>query len=185
MVGPKETAGATLRAALASARLLVFDVDGVLTDRRVIYGSQDEVQAFDVRDGLGLELVRREGLQVAWISGRGCAATRRRAAELGVRELHLQTGPKGAVLRELQARLKLSPAVTVSMGDDLPDLPLAALSALFVVPADAHPEARARAGMVCAAKGGRGAVRELCDAVLRARGSWPGVVAAHENAPAR
>ncbi|HVS17147.1 MAG TPA: HAD hydrolase family protein, partial [Planctomycetota bacterium] len=97
-------------------------------------------------------------------------ATRRRARELGVRELHLGVGPKGEVLAAVQARLGVAPADTVSMGDDVPDLPLAEHSALFVAPADAHAEVRARAAWVTKACGGRGAARELCDAVLRARG---------------
>ena len=155
---------------LARARLFVFDVDGVLTDGRVVYAEGLELQAFDVKDGLGLTQLLREGLQVAWISGRGCEATRRRAAELGVRELHLGAGAKGDVLAGLQARLGVEPAATVSMGDDLPDLALAERSALFAAPADAHPAVRARAGWIAAACGGRGAVRELTDAVLHARG---------------
>lgn len=168
-----------LRARLAAARLVVLDIDGVLTDGRVVYGAEEELQAFDVRDGLGVKLLLREGLELAWISGRGCAATRRRAEELGVRELHLRTGPKGAVLAALQERLGVAPAETVAMGDDLPDLALAALAGVFAAPADAHPEVRARAQLVCAARGGRGAVRELAEAMLRARGRWQPVVDDH------
>lgn len=155
---------------LARARLFVFDVDGVLTDGRVIYAEGLELQSFDVKDGLGIAQLLRAGLEVAWISGRGCSATRARAAELGVRELHLCADEKGAVLAELQVRLCVEPDATVSMGDDLPDLALAARSALFAAPADAHADVRARADWVSSACGGRGAVRELSDAVLRARG---------------
>jgi 3-deoxy-D-manno-octulosonate 8-phosphate phosphatase (KDO 8-P phosphatase) len=168
-----------LRARLAAARLVVLDVDGVLTDGRVVYGAGEELQAFDVRDGLGLKLLLREGLEVAWISGRGCAATRRRAEELGVRELHLQVGPKGEVLEAVQERLGVGPGTTVAMGDDLPDLALGARAAVLAAPADAHPEVLARAELVCAARGGRGAVRELAEAVLRARGRWQAVVDLH------
>jgi 3-deoxy-D-manno-octulosonate 8-phosphate phosphatase (KDO 8-P phosphatase) len=156
---------------LARARLFVFDVDGVLTDGRVIYGEGLELQAFDIKDGLGVVQLLRAGLEVAWISGRGCGATRARAAELGVRELHLASAAKGEVLAGIQTRLGIEPAATVSMGDDLPDLALAARSALFAAPADAHAEVRARADWVASARGGRGAVRELADAVLRARGT--------------
>jgi len=185
MSGHQPSDWAAHEAVLAAARLFVFDVDGVLTDGRVIHAADGELQAFDVRDGLGLVLLRRVGLEVAWISGRGCEATRRRAAELGVGELHLGAGSKAEVLVALQERLGVTPGETVSMGDDLPDLGLAAHSALLVVPADAHAELRARAGQICAAAGGRGAVRELCDAVLRARGEWAGLVAAHEGARPR
>jgi len=155
---------------LARARLVVFDVDGVLTDGRVVYSERLEVQAFDVKDGFGIAQLVRAGVEVAWISGRGFWGTRQRAEELGVRELHLRAGPKDLVLAGVQERLGIPPADTVSMGDDVPDLGLAERSALFVAPADAHPEVRARAGWVCAARGGRGAARELCDAVLAARG---------------
>jgi 3-deoxy-D-manno-octulosonate 8-phosphate phosphatase (KDO 8-P phosphatase) len=179
MSGSTQRAGGSLDEDLAAARLVVLDVDGVLTDGRVVYAGGEELQAFDVRDGLGVKLLLREGLTVAWISGRGCAATRRRAAELGVLEVHLQAGPKGAVLGALQQRLGLGPRETVAMGDDLPDLALAARCGVFAAPADAHPEVRARARLLCSARGGRGAVRELAEAVLRARGRWQRVVEAH------
>ncbi len=176
MSGLTGESSASLHALLAPARLVALDVDGVLTDGRVVYQGEQELQAFDVRDGLGIQLLAREGLTVAWISGRGCVATRRRAAELGVRELHLETKSKGAALEELQRRMGISVRETVAMGDDLPDLELAARSGAFAVPADAHPEGRRRAHLVCAAAGGRGAVRELAEAILRARGSWQGLV---------
>jgi len=179
MAGKGEQARADMQARLAAARLLVLDVDGVLTDGRVVHTASEELQVFDVRDGLGLKLLLREGLEVAWISGRGCPATRRRAEELGVRELVLQSGPKAEALAGLQRRLGIAPGETLAMGDDLPDLGLAAGSGLFACPADAHPEVRARADLVCAAAGGRGAVRELAEAILRARGSWQRVVDAH------
>jgi 3-deoxy-D-manno-octulosonate 8-phosphate phosphatase (KDO 8-P phosphatase) len=180
MEGPTtQPASEDVQALLARARLVVLDVDGVLTDGRIVYGEGDEQQTFDVRDGLGIQLLLREGLEVAWISGRGCAATRRRAEELGVRELHLRAGPKDLVLAEVQERLGIGPEETVAMGDDLPDLALAARAALLVAPADAHAELRARAGLVCASRGGRGAVRELAEALLRARGRWQRVVDDH------
>jgi len=169
-------AGGDLAAAvqerLRSARLVALDVDGVLTDGRVVHTGAYEIQVFDVRDGLGLKLLQREGLTVAWISGRGCPATQVRAAELGVSEVHLRSGPKGPVLASLQARLGVRRDETVAMGDDLPDLALAAHAGLFAAPADAHPEVLARAELVCSARGGRGAVRELAEAILRARGAW-------------
>lgn len=179
MSAPSELPAAELDGRLAHARLLVLDVDGVLTDGSVVYGPSEEIAVFHVRDGLGIKLLVREGLTVAWISGRGCEATRRRAAELGVEEVHLRSGPKGAVLAELQARLGVGPEHTIAMGDDLPDLALAAGSAVFATPADAHAEVRARAHLVCAARGGRGAVRELAETILRARGRWGPVVDAH------
>ncbi len=161
-----------MRAALARARLLALDVDGTLTDGRVVYVGDDELAAFHVLDGQGLVWLRETGVELAWISGRGCRATERRAAELGVRELHLRVASKSTVLAEVQERRGIAPDKTVAMGDDLADLGLAAHAALFACPAGAHPEVRRRAGLVTTAHGGAGAVRELAEAILRAKGLW-------------
>lgn len=153
---------------LAQARLVVLDVDGVLTDGRVIYMGEQEAQCFDVKDGAGLAALAKSGVPVVWITGRGCAATSRRAEELGAR---LMTGvqDKSEALSAVQAELGHGPEETVAMGDDLADLAMASLAAVFVAPADAAPEVRSRANWVTARPGGRGAVREVCDALLAAR----------------
>ncbi len=155
---------------LARVRLVALDVDGVLTDGRIVYSAEGEVQVFDVHDGLGLAWLQRSGVHVTWISGRGCAATRRRAEELGIREVHLGANQKDVALAGVQERLGVQVAETVAMGDDLPDFLLAKRAALFCAPANARPEVRARAGLVTLAAGGRGAVRELSEHILRARG---------------
>jgi 3-deoxy-D-manno-octulosonate 8-phosphate phosphatase (KDO 8-P phosphatase) len=161
-----------LERALAGARLVVLDVDGTLTDGRVIYAGTEEVATFHVHDGLGLVWLREAGLQVAWISGRGSRAVERRARELGVRELRLGVPDKARALEELQRQLDVAPEHTVAMGDDFPDLPMAALARLFVAPANARPEVRERAQLVTRAAGGAGAVRELAERMLAARGLW-------------
>ena len=143
--------------ALRSVRLLACDVDGTLTDGRVVYVGEDELQSFCVHDGQGLAWLRREGLVQTWITGRGCAATRRRAQDLGVDELHLGAGPKEAVLADVQERLGIPPAETLAMGDDLPDLALARRAALFVAPSNARDEVREQAGLRLEAAGGHGA----------------------------
>lgn len=167
---------------LAGVRLLALDVDGTLTDGRVVYAEGDdevrEVQAFHVHDGQGLTWLARAGVAVVWISGRGSEATRRRASELGVAELHLGVADKGAVLADVQARLGLTPEHTAAMGDDLGDLALKQRAAFFAAPADARAEVRAVADLITAAGGGRGAVRELVEAILCARGRWPGIAGA-------
>lgn len=165
-----------IRECLARARLLALDVDGTLTPGRVVYAGGVEVQSFCVHDGQGLVWLRRAGVVLAWISGRGCDATRRRAAELGVDELHLKVRSKSAVLQEIQRRLGIAAAETVAMGDDLPDLALAAGSGVFACPADARPEVRERADLVTAARAGEGAARELAEALLRARDQWDGTL---------
>lgn len=161
---------------LARVRLLALDVDGTLTDGRVVYTGSDERQAFCVRDGQGLAWLVREGLHVVWITGRGCEATARRARELGA-ELHVGAGSKRAVLAGVQERLGLEREATAAMGDDLPDLGLAERAAVFAAPADARAEVRARADFVTEAPGGAGAVRELAEHLLRARGRWEEIVA--------
>jgi len=150
-------------------KLLVLDVDGVLTDGRVVYGASDEFQFFDVQDGQGLAWLRKAGITVAWITGRGCKATRRRAEELGVSELHMRSGPKDVILLDLQKRLKVAPEETVAMGDDLPDLAMARHAGVFVAPANAREQVKERAEFVTAASGGRGAVREVCERILSAQ----------------
>ncbi len=169
---PRDAAAGALARALAAARLVVLDVDGTLTDGRVAYLGDEELCTFDVHDGQGLVWLREAGLELAWISGRGSRAVERRAAELGVRELFLRVGDKARVLGELQRRLDIAPAHTLAMGDDLADLALAGGAGLFVAPANARAEVRARAGLVTRAAGGAGAVRELAELVLDARGLW-------------
>lgn len=162
---------------LAAARLVAFDVDGTLTDGRVVYTEHDrETQAFDVRDGQGLVWLIRSEIEVVWITGRGCRATMRRAGELGVREVVSRSGPKREKLAEVQERLGIGPEETVAMGDDLPDLAMQHVAGFFCAPADARPEVRAAADWVTPSAAGRGAARDLCEVILRARGRWQSIV---------
>jgi len=172
---PLDSIDDEVRFLLAGVRLVALDVDGVLTDGRVIYAGAEEEQHFDVRDGQGLVWLRRAEIEVAWISGRGCAATERRAQELDVR-LYAGSGTKRQRLAALQSELGIEPEHTLAMGDDLPDLGLAACAGLFCAPADARREVQARARLVTRACGGRGAVREVCEAILAAKGLWRGIV---------
>ena len=163
--------------ALRNVRLLALDVDGTLTDGRIIYpGLQSEIQRFDVSDGQGLRWLVNAGITVAWITGRGCEATERRAKELGVQELIMRSGPKRAALEALQARLGISKAETVSMGDDVPDLGLASASVLFCAPLDACEAVREAAGFVTQVRGGRGAVREVAEAILSAKNLFDSIL---------
>jgi 3-deoxy-D-manno-octulosonate 8-phosphate phosphatase (KDO 8-P phosphatase) len=164
------------RGVLARVLLLALDVDGCLTDGRVVLGPKGEIQAFDVHDGQGLKWLQGASVRVCWISGRGSRATRKRARELGIAELHTGVGSKEQVLRGVQARLGLSSEATAAMGDDLADLGLRRAAAFFAAPADAREEVRARADLVTSAPGGRGAVRELCEHILRAKGRWQAIL---------
>ena len=156
-------------------RLLVLDVDGVLTDGRLYFGPRGEaLKVFDVRDGYGLVALRRAGVEVAVISGRRSAAVSARCRELGVRHVHQGVADKLAVFERLRARLRLAPAACAFVGDDLPDVPLMNAVALPFAVADAHPAARRAAAIVTRQGGGRGAVREVCDFLLAAsRGAHP------------
>lgn len=164
------------RAALV--KLLVLDVDGVLTDGRVVYDDQGrEIKFFDVRDGHGLKLLQRGGVEVAWLSGRGSQANRVRAQELGVERLIEKCLVKLPALQELMAACAVTPEQVAYMGDDLIDLPAMAAVGLALAPADAQPQARAAAHWVTRQPGGRGAVRQACELLLRASGSWEEVTA--------
>ena len=151
-------------------RLACFDVDGTLTDGRLLYGADGgEAKAFHVHDGQGLSLLRRAGVQVALVTARGGAIVPRRAAELGI-EAHLEVADKRALVAGLCARLGIDADAVAYMGDDLGDVAAMAAAGLAVAPADAHASARAAAHWVTAAGGGAGAARELCDLLLAARG---------------
>ncbi|MFN9785437.1 MAG: KdsC family phosphatase [Planctomycetia bacterium] len=163
-----------LEAAFRRAKLLVLDVDGTLTDGRIAYfdhaGGVGELLSFDVRDGLGLQSLARTGVVVALVTGRGSPALERRAGELKLRLLQ-RVADKRAALEELQAELGVASSETIAMGDDLPDLGLAERAAVLVAPPDAVDEVKRRAQLVVSRPAGRGAVRELCERVLAARGT--------------
>jgi len=176
---PKRAA-ATLRTRLARTQLVCLDVDGVLTDGRIVYGPrgrEEELQFYHVQDGIAIEWLRAHGIAVVWISGRGSRTTEVRAAELGVSELHTRVKDKRAVLEDVQRRLGIGADATVVMGDDLPDLALLGACSVFAAPHNAVAEVRARAALVTRASGGAGAVRELACAILAARGDWDALVA--------
>lgn len=150
-------------------RLLVLDVDGVLTDGRLYFGPQgEELKVFHVRDGHGIKSVMRAGLEVCVISGRRSEAVERRCRELGIRHVRQGIEDKSAALREILAELGRTPEQTACVGDDTPDLPVMALVALPVAVADAHPDVLAAARYVTRAPGGHGAVREVCDLLVEA-----------------
>jgi 3-deoxy-D-manno-octulosonate 8-phosphate phosphatase (KDO 8-P phosphatase) len=153
-----------------SVRLLVLDVDGVLTDGRLWFGPEGEaLKVFHVRDGAGIKALQAAGVTVALLSGRRSAAVEHRAAELGIRHVRQGADVKAAAFRELAAELNIAPAVTACVVDDTPDLPLMALVALPIAVADAHPDVLAAARYVTRARGGEGAVREVCDLLIEAR----------------
>jgi 3-deoxy-D-manno-octulosonate 8-phosphate phosphatase (KDO 8-P phosphatase) len=166
-----------LKTRAAAVRLLVLDVDGVLTDGRITYTADGvEVKSFHVRDGSGIKFWQRLGGQVAIVSGRASKAVDVRAAELGVTSVAQGAADKRAALSAVLAASGLRADEACAVGDDLPDLPLLRACGLAVAVADACPEARAAAHYVTLAAGGRGAVREVIELLLRAQGQWDRLV---------
>ncbi len=162
-----------LDARRARIRLLLLDVDGVLTDGGLWYPpAGPPTVRFHVRDGYGLVLARRAGLLVGIVSGRDLPQVRRRADELGLDEIHLGIRDKGPVVEEILARRGLPPEEACFVGDDLLDLPALARVGLPVAVADAAPEVRSAAAWVTSLPGGHGAVREVVDRLLAARNGW-------------
>lgn len=162
---------------LAQMRLLVLDIDGTLTDGQILYAVDGDLQRYNVHDGQGLVWLRRvAGMKQAWISGRTGPSAERRSKDLKIDEVHLGVGPKAQVLQAVQKKLGIGPEHTISMGDDLPDLALAAHSALFVAPKNARPEVKQRADFITRKGGGKGAVREVCEWLLYAQGHWSNVL---------
>ena len=160
-----------LKKPAAAIRLLVLDVDGVLTDGRLYFGPNGEaLKLFHVRDGLGIQQVAKAGIEVAVISGRKSRMVDVRCRELGVEHVHQGAKDKVAVLEKLCARLKIQPSECACVGDDLPDIPVMRKVALAFAVADAHTDARHAAHLITKLPGGHGAVREVCDYLLAHRG---------------
>ena len=152
-------------------RLLVLDVDGVLTDGLIyLDGRGHELKVFDTKDGHGMRKAAAAGITVCWISGRSSPATARRARELGVPFCYQGIRDKALRIAAVQRRLGLSRSQTAAMGDDEPDLPLFDAAVLSACPADAAPAARRAADVVLKRPGGRGAVREFVEMILKRNG---------------
>ena len=169
----------------ATVRLLVLDVDGVLTDGRItLDGRHAEPKTFHVRDGLAIRQWIARGGRVAVVTGRRSPAVLQRAEELGIDPVVQGAGDKAAALARVLAETGIDAAHAAAMGDDLPDLPLLRGVGLPLAPADAVDEVRAAAAYVTAARGGHGAVREAIEHLMRASGAWTEVVASFDRSPA-
>lgn len=155
----------------ARLRLLALDVDGVLTDGSITYGNDgEELKAFNIRDGLGIKLLQRAGIEVAIITGRESAIVARRARELGIETVVQGREDKREALLELCAQKGLTLEACAYMGDDLPDLGAIRAAALGLTVIDAPNIVAENADWQSSVPGGRGAVREACEAILFARG---------------
>jgi len=160
-----------------AVELLLFDVDGVLSDGSIVLrGDGAERKAFFVRDGAALVWARRTGLQVGLLSGRTSEATSRRAAELGIELVVQGELDKLSAYNRILDSTGRTDAEVAYMGDDLLDLPVLGRVGLSAAPADAIPEVLARVHWISILAGGRGAARDLIELVLRARGKWETLV---------
>ncbi|NGY05817.1 KdsC family phosphatase [Solimonas terrae] len=162
---------AELQARAANIRCLFLDIDGVLTDGKLYIGANgEETKTNYVRDGLGIRMMLKAGLQVAVISGRPSESMRARLSWLGVEHIALDTEDKAPAYVRIRDALGLADAQCAHMGDDTPDLPLMERVALALSVADAHPKALSAAHWVSRYNGGNGAVREAIDLILEAQG---------------
>ena len=162
----------------ASIELLILDVDGVLTDGRLLYGeSGEQLKSFHVRDGSGIKLWQNSGKMVAIISGRNAKGVIVRAAELAIDIVKQGQHPKDAAYREVLELAGVSPQQVCVVGDDLMDLPLMRACGLSVAVADAVPEVREIATYTTTVAGGHGAVRESIEWLMKLTGSWEPAIA--------
>lgn len=162
---------------LETIELLLLDVDGVLTAGEIIYGdSGEQFKIFNVKDGVGIRMLKAAGIQVGIVTGRSGEALRHRCRNLGIDLVFDGVRDKAQLLDQITARTGTAPQQMAFLGDDLPDLSIMAKVGLAVAVADAHEAVRAAAHMTTRAGGGRGAVREVCDALLKARGRWEEMV---------
>jgi 3-deoxy-D-manno-octulosonate 8-phosphate phosphatase (KDO 8-P phosphatase) len=173
----RESRSSTFAAALKRVRLLLCDVDGVLTDATVFIGGEREMKQFNIRDGLGLVALRRQGLKVGWVSSRSSPATACRARELKIDFLRQEKGSKVCAVETLLAQTGFHWDEVCYVGDDIVDLGVLKRAGVAVAVANGAMEAQVAADYVTRAGGGRGAVREVVELILKAQNKWERVVA--------
>lgn len=162
----------------AGIRLMIFDVDGVLTDGRLYYGPEGEgVKVFNVLDGQGIKLLQQSGVDTAIISARQSAILARRASDLGIRHLQQGVHDKRTAFEQLLAQTGLAAGQCGFIGDDVIDLPILLRAGFAASVPNAHAEVRSRVHYVTQAAGGHGAAREICDFILRAQGKYEAALA--------
>lgn len=164
---------AGVRRRILAIRLVAFDVDGVLTDGKVyLDGNGQEHNAYYIHDGLGIRSLLEAGIEVAFVSARAGPSVAHRARALGVGHLYLNANDKWGVCKRLLDQLGLHPGQLAYMGDDMPDLPVLSRCGWACAPANARPEVKQCADWVASEAGGAGAVRAMCEVILREQGAW-------------
>jgi 3-deoxy-D-manno-octulosonate 8-phosphate phosphatase (KDO 8-P phosphatase) len=168
----------TLDDRLRAVEILLLDVDGVLTDGKILIDDRGvESKAFDVTDGHGLKMLQRADVAVGIVTGRTGEVVTHRARELGIEEVHQGAKEKASVVRDILRRRNLRPEAVGYVGDDIVDLPVLLQVGLAVSVPSAPEDVRARVHWVTSREGGRGAVREVCEAILKAKGRWDEITA--------
>ena len=167
-----------INAKASKIKLLLFDVDGVLTDGKILlHADGSESKQFDIKDGTGIIWAQRAGLTVGLLSARTSAATGQRAAQLGITLVHQGVASKLESYEQIVDSLLLDDEQVAYMGDDILDLPVLVRVGLSTAPADAVEDVRARVHWVSSARGGQGAARDLIEVILRAQGRWDALLA--------
>jgi len=167
-----------IQASAAAVRLLALDVDGVLTDGALYFSNNgEEMKAFSTLDGQGIKLLQDSGVTVALITARNSQLVSRRAANLGIARLVQGCENKLQALLGLLQELQLTPAQAAYVGDDLPDLACIRQVGLGIAVANAHAEIKTEAAFTTTCEGGKGAVREVCDRILKAQGNYDAALA--------
>jgi 3-deoxy-D-manno-octulosonate 8-phosphate phosphatase (KDO 8-P phosphatase) len=162
---------------LKKIKLLILDVDGVLTNGKIIYDDQGlETKFFNVKDGLGIRLLLKYGLEVGIITGRVSQVVQHRCANLGITKVYQGVSNKVATFKKIIEVSALSAEEVAYMGDDLPDLPLFDIVGVPIAVADACELVKKKACIVTRAEGGKGAVREVCEMLLKAQRLWDKVI---------
>lgn len=167
----------TLRKRAQAIKLVAFDIDGVMTDGRLYYTDfGNEIKAFNVKDGIALNWLRATGVDVAIITGRTSELVKKRASDLKIDKLIQGREDKVVALKEMIAPLGITPDQVAYMGDDLPDLGAIRFAGIGVAVADALPLVRQHADLTMTRAGGDGAVREFCEWLMNAQGTWDRIV---------
>lgn len=172
-----------LRSRASRVKLMIFDIDGVFTDGSLLFTAEgDAMKSFNSLDGHGVKMLQSAGVQTAIITGRKSGIVAARARELGITHVHQGVSDKTLAFAELLKTTGITADECGYMGDDWPDLAVMRLCGFTAAPANAHAEVLSRVNLTTTLKGGEGAVRDVCDAILRAQGKYDGLLAAATGA---
>jgi 3-deoxy-D-manno-octulosonate 8-phosphate phosphatase (KDO 8-P phosphatase) len=172
---------AEMKERLGKIKLLLLDVDGVLTDGRIVYDSRGhDMKFFDVRDGMGVYALYKSGIRTVLVTAKGSRAIKPRARDMRVAEVFSDVSPKSSVLEKILKKYKVSAAEICFVGDDLVDLCLMKKVGFSVAVFNACPEVKQSASYITLKEGGRGAVREVAELILKSQGKWQEVVRSYD-----